>query len=370
MHRYQQDRSTLPYRRPGHLARATSRRVHHSHPLNEPQSYRQNHQHVHQAHPYRQAGNRNHYELERENEAREHRVHRVQHRPRVQQQQQQCMICSYSQRDGRLRAPVFHRHYSSIRHRELTGVESSGSRHLCPSCKSHHTPYPTPRTKIIVSDSTLHQFFAPPDHAASSKVYEGDLMHVDYITIPGANIDTLTNAYIVDYVDKPHSRPMDVVLVAGYNDLVAGCTNQELMRKFRKFTTTVMHARSSNTAEVNTVAVGDIMYAPQLTWFADNGPLPSNHRGNKLNQIELLNQAILALNLDNGITEYHRLYKYGVRNYTKKHVDEYGQEHHRKIQMHRFQHWREQDPARMLHLSNEQRFKMGAAINNYFVCRT
>ena len=89
-----------------------------------------------------------------------------------------------------------------------------------------------------------------------------------------------------------------------------------------------------------------------------------------IDMIEWLNQAILSLNLDNGITEYHRLYKYGIRNCTQKYVDMYGHEHHRKIKMHRFAHWREQDPARMLHLTNVQRFKMGAAINNYFVCRT
>ena len=67
----------------------------------------------------------------------------------------------------------------------------------------------------------------------------------------------------------------------------------------------------------NTVVVGELMYAPQLTWFNDNGPLPPNHGGNKLYDIEWLNEAILALNLDNGVTEYHRLYKYGVRNYTR-----------------------------------------------------
>ena len=195
-------------------------------------------------------------------------------------------------------------------------------------------------------------------------------MHVDYITIPGAKIDTLTNAFILDYVDKPHSRALDVVLVAGYNDLISGCTKQQLMDRFYRFTTTVMNAVTDNTQESNTVAVGDIMYAPQLTWFADNGPLPSNHQGNMIDQVEWLNQAILALNLHNGITEYHRLYKYGIRNYTRKRVDLYGAEQHQRIKMHRFEHWREQDPTRMLHLTNEQRYKMGAAINNYFVCRT
>ena len=47
--------------------------------------------------------------------------------------------------------------------------------------------------------------------------------------------------------------------------------------------------------------------------------------------MEWLNHAILELNLDNGIIEYHCLYKYGVRNYTRKFKDMFGNEQHRKI---------------------------------------
>ena len=204
----------------------------------------------------------------------------------------------------------------------------------------------------------------------TSTTYDGDIMHVDYITIPGAKIDTLTNAFCLDYVSKPHPRALDVVLVAGCNDLLAGRSKQEIMNSFTRFTTSVMNAGPPNSEVKNTVVVGELMYAPQLTWFNDNGPLPPNHGGNKLYDIEWLNEAILALNLDNGVTEYHRLYKYGVRNYTRKHEDKFGNQHHRMIKMHRFEHWREQDPCRMLHLTNEQRYKMGSAINKYFVCRT
>ena len=153
MYRYQQD-----YRRQGHLARATAAQVHHSHHSYEPQGNRQNQRRVHQAHPYRQAGSRDRVAAARADQPDEPHEHsvphgpRVLHRPRVQQQQ--CNICSFSQRNGRRRAPVFHRHhFSSIHLRELTGVESTGSYYLCPSCKSHHTPYPKPRTKIIVSDN-------------------------------------------------------------------------------------------------------------------------------------------------------------------------------------------------------------------------
>ena len=60
------------------------------------------------------------------------------------------------------------------------GIEESGCRYLCPSCMSHK-PYPD--VKVAVSDSTLHQFFAPTGY--TSKVYEVDINHVDVVLLAG-----------------------------------------------------------------------------------------------------------------------------------------------------------------------------------------
>ena len=54
-----------------------------------------------------------------------------------------CLICSYTQEHPKPQVPVYHRHFSSLRLREMTGVEDSARVYLCPSCKSHHQPYPT-----------------------------------------------------------------------------------------------------------------------------------------------------------------------------------------------------------------------------------
>ena len=68
----------------------------------------------------------------------------------------ECSICSpYST------IPIFHPHFSSLFLRQITGVEFSGARQLCCSCMSHHVPYPEERNKIVLSDSTIHQFFSP-----------------------------------------------------------------------------------------------------------------------------------------------------------------------------------------------------------------
>ena len=74
-----------------------------------------------------------------------------------------CEICSFAQKPPAVKEKVFHEHFSSKALREVLGVEYalSGS-YPCPSCKCHHSPYPTERTKVLLSDSTLHKFFLPP----------------------------------------------------------------------------------------------------------------------------------------------------------------------------------------------------------------
>ena len=137
-------------------------------------------------------------------------------------QPRRCHICSYSQQYPAAQIPIYHRHFSSLRLSELTVVEANNSHYLCPSCMSHHLPYPEDRIKVVVSDSTLHQFFAPPGNLSVSSQYQGDTMHVDYITIPGGDIETLTNAFRLDYVDRPHNKLLDFHFVGGYNDMVEG----------------------------------------------------------------------------------------------------------------------------------------------------
>ena len=83
-----------------------------------------------------------------------------------------------------------------------------------------------------------------------------------------------------------------------------------------------------------------------------------------------MNDKIDMMNIENGRGKYVGIHKFGMRVATQKSTDLYGQEHHRHVRKHRWEHWREQVPRNMLHLTNERRFKLGKAINEYFVCRT
>ena len=286
-------------------------------------------------------------------------------RPR-NHQQGRCNICSYNQEVHEHQVPVYHRHFSSLRLRQMTGAEAENKRYLCPSCKSFHLPYPDPenRIKIVVSDSTLHEFFAPP---ASCRTQYSDNMHTDYITIPGGNIKALTLAYKLDYFDKPQHRPVNVVMVAGYNDLVAGTDRNTIIETIRSFTDMVrLTGLRVHSDKPNSVAVSTLMYAPQLSWFPDNGSYPYPGYQNQMEKIDWLNGAINALNIENNVPNYPAFHTYGVRTNTIKKVDLYGNITMTKYKVHRWEHWREQEKGNMLHLRDDRRFKMAAAINNYF----
>ena len=282
-----------------------------------------------------------------------------------------CMICSFTQPYPAEQVPVYHRHFSSLRLREYTGIEGTNTAYLCPSCKSHHSPYPDARVKIVVSGSTLHQFFAPPeDTCHTATQYSGDIQHCDYITIPRACIEDLIHAFRLDYDQEWQTKPLDVVMVAGYNDLAKGYGREFINHGFKEFSNVVLQqGNRSHPLTPNTVAIASLMYPPQLAWYPDNGREPAGYV-NQMEKIHWLNYKINQLNLANNVPHYPRFHTYGVRTATRRWIDVYGQEHHRNIKMHRWEHWREAEPTQMLHLNNERRFKMGAAVNSYFVIRT
>ena len=282
-----------------------------------------------------------------------------------------CNICSYTQDYDERQVPIFHRHFSSLRLRMLTNVETENKRYLCPTCKSFHLPYPDPedRVKIIVSDSTLHEFFAPP--SSSAPLYAGDTMHVDYITIAGADIKTLGHAFKLDYFDRPQTRPLDVVMVAGYNDMVAGNSRYTITDHLRSFCDLVkLSGLRLHPDKPNSVAISTLMYPPQLSWFPDNGAYPYPGYQNHKEKIDWINNEIDKLNTENNVPKYPALHTYGVRTNTLKNTDIYGNITMTKVKVHRWEHWREQEKGNMLHLRDDRRYKMATALNNYFTWNT
>ena len=96
-----------------------------------------------------------------------------------------CHICSYQQTPPMALEPVRHKHFSTRQLRILTGIEDNGGLYHCPSCRNTKSPGRVhgfnrqDRTRIVVSSSTLHNYYLGWE-------YEGDDTHIDYCTIPGA----------------------------------------------------------------------------------------------------------------------------------------------------------------------------------------
>ena len=77
-------------------------------------------------------------------------------------------------------------------------------------------------------------------------------IHTGSITIPGAKMKTLQQAFHIEYGKE--TRGIDVLVVAGLNNILRGHSGEALMRKIDLFRNTVMkqsahfHPKSPNSA--------------------------------------------------------------------------------------------------------------------------
>ena len=142
------------------------------------------------------------------------------------------------------------------------------------------------------------------------------------------------------------------------------------MYQFDKLVEMVKSA-SPNPDAPNTCCVATMMYPPQLAWFPDNiFPPPANYYVNNLEKIDWLNEEILRLNQSNGIDNFLGLHTHGVRTGWRSCVDEFGRRYTWMAKYHRWNHWREENEAQKMHLTNKRRFRLGQAVNNYFPMNT
>ena len=179
----------------------------------------------------------------------------------------------------------------------------------------------------------------------------------------------MTHAFRIDYEEE--TRGLDVLVVAGLNNILKGDRMEELLNKFAVFRDTVMwQARKYHQAIPNTFAVATVLYAPQLCWFPDDGPLPSPGYRNRLNEMQWLNSSILKFNEAMGIKSAPRIHKFGIRVDNKSSQDEYGNIRVLHKVNHKWEQWREVERDRMLHLGDNKRMDLGRSINKYFEFNT
>ena len=279
-----------------------------------------------------------------------------------------CSRCSYKQPVDEPARSVTHHHFSMKAVKEMT--MNSNMEYYCPSCMKVHGDYmPEERVKVLLTSSILNQYWAPPLSQQSPVLYQGDQVHIDHISIPGATVDILTQAFRIDY--ERETRAMDIVAVAYYNDFIKGATAHNIMQSYYKMLEVVTNqARQHHPSIPNSLAVATLPYPPQLCWLPDNGPYPTPHYLNHLEELTWLNNEIKRFNVMNGTPNAPTFHKYGDRIDNKKKRDRYGQIMVRHTRSHRWEDWREPQPQNMLHLCDKRRVLMGKAVANYFLHNT
>ena len=100
------------------------------------------------------------------------------------------------------------------------------------------------------------------------------------------------------------------------------------------------------------------------------GDFPYEGYVNHKEKIDWLNEQIQALNASYHASYPPCLHTFGVRTGKKTLIGNDGELVTIQTKSHRWQHWRESNPGDMLHLTAERIFKVGASLNNYFLCNT
>ena len=180
---------------------------------------------------------------------------------------------------------------------------------------------------MLITNGTLHHYWLPYDPERS--LYDGDSVHVDQISIPGATINDLFTAFWVDYGDE--SRGLDVVLAAGVDDIMQGKKTEHgfrannMIEDLRWFKNSVVNKLP---ARKNTFAIATMVYPPKLCHLPDDGPMPP-YFVNHLEMMKWINDQIKVINTESNLTKIPVFHTYGAR-VDKKH----------KTSKHRLGDWR------------------------------
>ena len=274
-----------------------------------------------------------------------------------------CETCSEFTPGGdiKIKPKIYtHLHNSSKNYRIQAPSDVWGN-YTCFTCS--HTPHSCKigvRYPVIVSSSILNGW----QGMRSFNSYQGDPIHIDYITIPGATVKDLHHAFLAEYGNV--HRPIDVLLVAGLNDVLKGATVQQIMQDIEEFKESV---RSLCVLDEtwSSFAVATLPFPPKLVKFdAETRNLQSNY-------IQVL------IDLTTNIRELNRadahpmiptnlapcFHTWGMR--INRHPRIIGPanllEH---VSTHRLTLWRELKPKDMLHLNDHLRLKMGKSAIEYF----
>ena len=274
-----------------------------------------------------------------------------------------CEICSeYIMPGDNASSTVCHTHNSSKDYRIAAPADIWGNYH-CFTCKNTpHSHKIGTRYPVLVSSSILNNW----QGCRSMTGYQGDDIHIDYITIPGATVRELEHAFMAEYSNV--HRPVDVLLVGGLNDILRGATDSEIIEDISHFRNSVKSI-SAGTGDIHqgSFAAATLPFPPKITVIENDQRRIVNNRRD-------LMVSLTAKIRESNCSDMHPIiptrlapcfHTWGIR--TKKSSHFTGPKTLMEGWLtHRMGQWRETRPKDMLHLENNARIRMGRACIEYY----
>jgi hypothetical protein len=188
--------------------------------------------------------------------------------------------------------------------------------------------------------------------------YEGDPLHLDSISIPGARIANLRRAFVAEYGRA--SQPVDLLLCAGLNDVSSGASIRSIARELELFRQVVQQIPGS------TFAACRLPYPPSMARIGRERPGP--YHINRLPTLSQVNDYIYEMNNrpDQSMATHlaPSFQTWGCR--ARRANPEQPRRIREGMVGHREHDWREQHPGDQLHLADSVRLRMGRSVIRYF----
>ena len=198
-----------------------------------------------------------------------------------------CRICSeFSSARWRPEMEVVQHIHNSSKELRLDSRPDAAGNYLCTSCR--HTPHSFrvgDRYPVIVTSSTLNNW----QGNRSGNHYRGDEFHVEVISIPGGKIDELRVALLAEYTGS--TRALDVLLVAGLNDVLRDFSVAEITNSLTRFQQAVHSlAPSGSTCSIG---ISTMLLPPKCADLKDRY---RDHSNSRLWDMVDVNTIIMDLN--------------------------------------------------------------------------
>ena len=259
---------------------------------------------------------------------------------------------------------AYHSHFSSIAQRTSSPLDHF-AQHLCTTCSTVMHPVKMGhRIPVVITSSVLANWQGR--NRGSPGAYEGDPVHLDYITIPGATIEQLQHSFEVQY--RGINQPLDVILIAGYNNILRYESLETILNRYSVFKKHVINMSCAG-GRMNSFAIATLPYPPRLTRLRDDPYFPDYqpYYDETTQLLDELTPRIINMNKEEIDMRTRLAPTFHTWCLSKGNSNNQGFSVG-SLSRHRPAQWREDHFLDQLHPSDPVRLRMGTAVGRYFRC--